>query len=292
MQNINQLIKRNFVVSNHSVVRLLERFEDDVAKYNATLLNWKTKDSVKEFFPFFKFIISDCSENRAINNNTAKMIPYYEKFGFDCEFVWMENPHYSMLLLFKKEKATKDKFTLITVLPTSYRVKYARNTIQIKEKKEDRKTKQLLHDYSKLKKQYGENVFEPINATVDTTHSTVEKTSLKEEKANQLIDLSSTDYQHYIDKGFLDPNSIEHKKFFQLTINYTINQEKESIYLAHKVGKKAKFWHLTLENKKCTIFARQNKKIGWLFYVVNDNEHMDLAKINKWQKVNCNFQNQ
>lgn len=287
MQNINQLIKKNFFLSNHSVERLMERFKDDIGNYNIKLLGWKPKESVRDFYGFFRFILSNCTENRALNNNTAKMIPYYEKFGFDCEFVWMENAYYNMILLFKKEKAEKDKFTLITVLPTNYRVKYARNTIQIKEKKEVRKTKQLLQDYTQLQKQYGERVFADVKDELFLSKE--EKLKKQEGIYDSLLQSKKEtskmiDYKKMLEMGFLDIELEMHKKIAQLVNGYDHAQQYENRFMVKKFSKTKKIWHLTIDNQQYTVFANKTGQFGMLFNIMSDNSRLSTVEINHWFK--------
>ena len=219
------------------------------------------------------------------------MIPYFEKYGFDCDFVWLENTKNNMLLLFKKELThdkAKDLFVLLTVLPIEYRIKYAKNTIQIKQPKETRAQHKLLSEYQKLQYQFGEHNFNIIKNDLFLTHEEKDKIKKEEQTLMSKFKKDNASYKAFIKEGFLENNSILHKKILNTISSFENNSH--DVTLAYQIAKTKQFWHFSMGSEKYTISSKKTQKHGILFYILSENQYWDITQIKHWI-IEHNFEN-
>lgn len=283
MENINQEILKNFTISLHSATRLIERFNESISNYNESLKDWKKGESLKSFYPFLKRIIHQSIEHRAFINNQAKMIPYYEKYGFDCDFIWLENKVNNMLLLFKKEVlAEKDRFLLLTVLPTEFRIKQAKKLILIQETKEQRQQKQIFKEYNNLKEQFGASLIKPIKDALFVSEKEKQKINEQNKTMLQKIDDVEQEYKRYLKEGFLDNTTLFHSQIFDLISQFSKESPRQGMSLIYEMSKRKCFWHIDFDGNFYTIFAKKTTKFGWLFNVLSHQQFLDIDYIKSW----------
>ncbi len=115
-------MNNNTVIYNltrHAVERLMERFPHIAKKRNLDyLLNTKNV-KIDQYFDIFNDLCKESTENKSILNNSIFMVTYYEKYGWNVQFKFLEHPEHNLLMIFAKESWSQC-YSLITVIPSSY----------------------------------------------------------------------------------------------------------------------------------------------------------------------------
>lgn len=212
-----------YFLTYHAIERFQERFSD-IAKEETKVKQWKRPQNVNIVKDFFDKLINESQENRAYLNNTNHMIHLYETYGYDTEYKFMENMKHGILFVIAKER-NENHFRLVTLMPTEYRKKFALNTIKYngKEKKEDKKQKQILQIYSQYKQNTysfeneGLSIIERLTdlekqVNFENNYKTylsqflLETTKLEQEKNEKILNFCSKNYNYSFVKkeGFID----------------------------------------------------------------------------------------
>lgn len=109
----------------HAVERLQERFPH-MCNYYPEMQNWTRKDGLSHLKSCFNDMLSYCEENKSYLNNTSYMVDFYDKYGYDCEYKFMELKQENMLFLLVKQRS-ENNYTMVTLMPTEYKP-MAKNT--------------------------------------------------------------------------------------------------------------------------------------------------------------------
>lgn len=112
-------MKINYKLTYHAIERLQERFPqfcDDIIEFK----NWNRSHGFSPVKYIFNQIFNDCNENKSYLNNTENMIKLYEKYGFESDYIFLELPKEDILFLLTKNRS-EDIYTLVTIMPTSFR---------------------------------------------------------------------------------------------------------------------------------------------------------------------------
>lgn len=143
--------KNDYYLTIHAIERFQERFARIVEK-DELMSKWNRKKGVLVAKSFFDKIISETTENASHLNNTNQMVYIYEKYGYNCEYKFLEHTELGILFLMTKQRSEK-KFVLVTIMPTKFKNKFALNTVKYnnKETKEDKQTKNINQQLTKFK---------------------------------------------------------------------------------------------------------------------------------------------
>ncbi len=104
-------------LTKNAVQRLIERFPGSV-KHRRYLLKFD-KRNFEEYNSLFNTLCSESTENKAIPNNSVFMTTYYERYGWNYQFKFLENYEHNLIMVFAKNSSSQC-YTLVTVIPSSY----------------------------------------------------------------------------------------------------------------------------------------------------------------------------
>lgn len=133
----------NVVITAHAVDRFLERFprlanelrlrREDFSRYSAR--------NCRMWEEGFKPLLKESTENRSLFNNTAFMVGYYERYGYDQRFCIVDNERIRARFVLCQNPET-EVFSVVTVIGMELNrvrqnIKYNKNVQeeQAKEKK-------------------------------------------------------------------------------------------------------------------------------------------------------------
>lgn len=136
----------NYYITKHAVERLKERFED-LWESIPQFKNWNKWKDPNKFKSIFNEWIVKSKENRSYINNTSKMIEFYEKYGYDTDYKFLECPDEKILFIFTKGRQM-EKYALVTLVELGKRV-IKKYEYKQREKKENKVTQRLLSKYEK-----------------------------------------------------------------------------------------------------------------------------------------------
>lgn len=238
----------------HAVERLVQRL-DKAISLCPNLEFYKEKDC-STYKKFFNSLIKDSSEDKSFINNTARMIEFYEKYGYDFDYLFMPHKEYSIQFVLKKKRDEK-QFLLVTVVP------YQQKKSLIKKKK--------------IRTLFNDNTIE---------HTTHEKSILQLLECNENAQLKKELLSLL---GTVQSEKISNKTFrvFHNNFAYEVNEYPQDIKIIDfypknsNILKKLKFNTLFafIENLE-NIYGKQ--KIGENKYSIQfDSFHIDYVKFNK-----------
>lgn len=149
---------KNYNITLHALERLQERLENLEGHFSHIYqADFRKKRSlnyiIESFRPIFDEIISCSCENKSILNNTAYLIEYYEKYGYDKIFTFYDCEKFNITLLFKKLPSEKF-FSIVTVLPFKGIRKKKYNKIPTKEIKKSKKIENWYLENQDIIKHY------------------------------------------------------------------------------------------------------------------------------------------
>lgn len=143
--------KNDYYLTLHAIERFQQRFAAIVEK-DELMSKWNRKKGVVVAKSFFDKIINQSTENASHLNNTKQMVYIYEKYGYNCEYKFLEHTELGILFLMTKQRS-ENKFVLVTVMPTRYKSKFALSSVKYnnKETKEDKEKRNINHQLIKFK---------------------------------------------------------------------------------------------------------------------------------------------
>ena len=143
----------NYHLTYHAIERFQERFPVETSE-NINISRWNRSKNISSVKDFFNIIIENSNENKSYFNNTKYMIHIFEQYGYENDYKFLENNKLDILLVMTKSRS-EDEFTLVTVMPTSFKKKHslAKNKFNKKLTKEKIQDNKFLNLFNDVKKQ-------------------------------------------------------------------------------------------------------------------------------------------
>lgn len=110
----------NIYMSNHAINRFYERFNKLVSekKIHRNAINMKFQHKSRIWTELFLPALENSTENRSLLNDTAKMIYFYDRYGFDTRFKFLDNLELrSRFVLCETDEGT---WLIVTVMAVSF----------------------------------------------------------------------------------------------------------------------------------------------------------------------------
>ncbi len=150
----------NFIFTNHFIKRFRERIDpkEKIIAYNEQVSYHLQPKEVKEFF---HQLLKNSDVNNSLLNDTAWLVQFYEKYGFDAQFKFIDNEKYNMRCVTMKRP--DDKYSVVTVYSPKKRILSHQKKIMTKEDKEqlrinnflnDNKISNLVNSYIEIEQEY------------------------------------------------------------------------------------------------------------------------------------------
>lgn len=264
---------KNYIITYHSVERLIERCPAIVKKYKS-LNSWNRTNGFENIRNDLIDLVNNSEEDKSYINNIKKMIFWYEKYGYDKEYKILNNKELDLNLIFKKERKDAN-YVLVTI----------------------------IYDYNKNHKNYKKDdeikIKEPINKTIikdyinSNTLSLIQKINAIENENNEIYDNQLKEILQLMQyNGLLNLKNEYRSEKNRYVLVYSGEKFKLSVnkltpddeIMMHKYYEKIK----VIENNidKSQLIKKNNKnelrklKINEKEYEFNYNTEFNYIKIN------------
>lgn len=109
---------KNFAITYHAIERIKQRFPDFCGKI-PELNNWQRNQGVSKCKPIFNKMILASKEDKSYLNNTAKMVLFYEKYGYEQDYKFMLFDCLDLVFIMSKSKK-ESYYKIVTVVSNQY----------------------------------------------------------------------------------------------------------------------------------------------------------------------------
>jgi hypothetical protein len=144
----------DFNLTIHAAQRLQERFPQILVNYGYDyLLSWTREEPLQGFRGVFYKLCEESVENKSLINDQIYMAKYYDLYGYDSQFCFLEHQKHDVLLVLCKRNARTNRFNLVTVMPGDFKLAKKR-VLPFKRSHKQKEAKQdLMQEYSEMKKE-------------------------------------------------------------------------------------------------------------------------------------------
>lgn len=144
----------DFNLTIHAAQRLQERFPQILINYGYEyLLSWTREEPLQGFRGVFYKLCEESVENKSLINDKIYMAKYYDLYGYDSQFCFLEHQKHDVLLVLCKRNARTSRFNLVTVMPGDFKLAKKRVLPFKRSHKQKEHQHDLMQEYSEMKRE-------------------------------------------------------------------------------------------------------------------------------------------